>query len=369
MQKNSEERNQFFKELYEKCSNETVYSVIETAESMGVSYEQVETWARNKKLNRILQKCRAMCAQHTRDSFPSSTFDYEKYTRYLLENDDDEAQAYADAQEKFRLEKEAERKAAKIKEEQEKERRKGITLARYPDSIPQKNESKTSSNLPGLAVIQNNQLSQWHEQRTLAEEERLTVWREKQAKEHTGHCVQKNEAKSTDETIYLEPKFDNPDLTYEEKSDIYNATLCAATGTSNALVADIIISSASTAIHRSNWPDIAQVTTATQDALLAMNPNDLFEGMLCSRLWVLHNQSMHYMNRAALPDASTTTIDLNINRAAKLMRVHTETLEALNKHRRKGEQKVTVQHVNVGNGGQAIVTGEFTRGGGVNAKK
>ena len=104
------------------------------------------------------------------------------------------------------------------------------------------------------------------------------------------------------------------------------------------------------------------MTTATQDALVAMKPNDIFEGMLCGRLWALHNQAMNYMSRAAQPDATTATIDLNINRATKLMRVHTETLDALNKHRRKGEQRVTVQHVNVSNGGQAIVAGDFTPG-------
>ena len=63
------------------------------------------------------------------------------------------------------------------------------------------------------------------------------------------------------------------------------------------------------------------------------------------------------------------TIDLNINRATKLMRLHNETLEALNRYRRKGEQRITIQHVQVNDGGQAIVAGEMSRGGGDVHKK
>ena len=40
-------------------------------------------------------------------------------------------------------------------------------------------------------------------------------------------------------------------------------------------------------------------------------------------------------------------------------------LEALNRHRGKGQQKVTVEHVTVNAGGQAIVGAVATSGGGV----
>ena len=41
--------------------------------------------------------------------------------------------------------------------------------------------------------------------------------------------------------------------------------------------------------------------------------------------------------------------------APKLSRTHATLLEALNRHRGKGQQKVTVEHVHAHNGGQAIV--------------
>ena len=41
--------------------------------------------------------------------------------------------------------------------------------------------------------------------------------------------------------------------------------------------------------------------------------------------------------------------------APKLSRTHATLLEALNRHRGKGQQKVTVEHVHAHSGGQAIV--------------
>jgi hypothetical protein len=45
----------------------------------------------------------------------------------------------------------------------------------------------------------------------------------------------------------------------------------------------------------------------------------------------------------------------NLNQANKLSRTYSILLEALNRHRGKGQQKVTVEHVHVHSGGQAIV--------------
>jgi hypothetical protein len=52
-----------------------------------------------------------------------------------------------------------------------------------------------------------------------------------------------------------------------------------------------------------------------------------------------------------------------LNQANKLSRTYATLLEALNRHRGKGQQKVTVEHVHVHEGGQAIV-GNVTPGEG-----
>ena len=54
---------------------------------------------------------------------------------------------------------------------------------------------------------------------------------------------------------------------------------------------------------------------------------------------------------------------LNLNAANKLSRTYTTLLDALNRHRGKGQQVVRVEHVTVQAGGQAIV-GSVTQGGG-----
>ena len=54
----------------------------------------------------------------------------------------------------------------------------------------------------------------------------------------------------------------------------------------------------------------------------------------------------------------------NLAQANKLSRTFATLLEALNRHRGKGQQKVTVEHVHVHSGGQAVVGVVETQGGG-----
>ena len=47
--------------------------------------------------------------------------------------------------------------------------------------------------------------------------------------------------------------------------------------------------------------------------------------------------------------------DLNLKHATRLMSVYERQVAALDKHRGKGQQNLTVKHVHVAEGGQAIV--------------
>jgi hypothetical protein len=58
----------------------------------------------------------------------------------------------------------------------------------------------------------------------------------------------------------------------------------------------------------------------------------------------------------------------NLNQANKLSRTYATLLDTLNRHRGKGQQKVTVEHVHVHEGGQAIVGNVESRGGGFASK-
>jgi hypothetical protein len=64
-----------------------------------------------------------------------------------------------------------------------------------------------------------------------------------------------------------------------------------------------------------------------------------------------------------IPDQSFEGRRENLTQATKISRTFAMLLDALNRHRGKGQQKVTVEHVHVHSGGQAIVgTVERARG-------
>lgn len=71
---------------------------------------------------------------------------------------------------------------------------------------------------------------------------------------------------------------------------------------------------------------------------------------------------MERYRRAMIGEQTFEGRDNNLKHAAKLSRAYAELLGALDKHRGKGQQRVTVEHVHVHQGGRAIV-GAVTRGG------
>jgi hypothetical protein len=85
--------------------------------------------------------------------------------------------------------------------------------------------------------------------------------------------------------------------------------------------------------------------------------------MVAAQLVASHNAAMECYRRAMIAEQSFEGRKENLNQANKLSRTHSTLLEALNRHRGKGQQKVTVEHVHVHNGGQAIVGN--VEGGGV----
>ena len=94
---------------------------------------------------------------------------------------------------------------------------------------------------------------------------------------------------------------------------------------------------------------------AAVDALMGIAPRDEFEGMIASQLVACHNASMECYRRAMIGEQTFEGRRENLAQANKLSRTFATLLEALNRHRGKGQQKVTVEHVHVHSGGQAIV--------------
>jgi hypothetical protein len=98
-------------------------------------------------------------------------------------------------------------------------------------------------------------------------------------------------------------------------------------------------------------------------ALNGINPRDEVEGMLGAQMVACHNAAMECFRRAMLSEQTFEGRKENLTQANKLTRSYTTLMDALGRHRGKGQQKVTVEHVHVHAGGQAIVG--TVEGGGV----
>jgi hypothetical protein len=86
----------------------------------------------------------------------------------------------------------------------------------------------------------------------------------------------------------------------------------------------------------------------------SIKPNDQVEAMLGAQMAAVHITTMkflqHFPRIQSLPQQDAAERAFN-----KLTRTFTMQMDALKRYRTGGEQKVTVQHVTVGEGGQAIV--------------
>ncbi len=102
--------------------------------------------------------------------------------------------------------------------------------------------------------------------------------------------------------------------------------------------------------------------------LNGIQPQDEIEGMLAVQMIAVHNMAMETMKRAMITDQTFEGAEANINRATKMLRTFNAQMEALKRYRTGGQQKVTVEHVHVTAGGQAIV-GVVNRGEGNDGRR
>ena len=85
---------------------------------------------------------------------------------------------------------------------------------------------------------------------------------------------------------------------------------------------------------------------------------------MAAHLIAAHNATMECFRRAMLPEATFEGRREALNQANKLSRTYVTLIGALNKYRGKGQQRVTVEHVHVHAGGQAVVGTIEQKGGG-----
>lgn len=84
-------------------------------------------------------------------------------------------------------------------------------------------------------------------------------------------------------------------------------------------------------------------------------PKDAAEGMMAAEIVSVHNKAMRFMHEAEFASPGSDDENYKLTHAMKLMSLSARLIQSLKAHRSKGEQKITVERVNVQSGGQAIV--------------
>ena len=106
--------------------------------------------------------------------------------------------------------------------------------------------------------------------------------------------------------------------------------------------------------NESNQDELRRLIIQLQD----INPKGAIEEMLATQMIGTHKlilQTMRVSNAMSVGMLSPQIMIGYIGSLTKLSRTFMAQTEALNKHRGKGQQKMTVEHVHVNSGGQAII--------------
>jgi hypothetical protein len=93
--------------------------------------------------------------------------------------------------------------------------------------------------------------------------------------------------------------------------------------------------------HACGPPERGTLASPAVVALAAIGPKDELEGMIAAQLLAAHNATMECYRRAMLPEQTSEGRSENLNQANKLSRTYVVLLDALNRQRGKGQQKVT----------------------------
>ena len=98
------------------------------------------------------------------------------------------------------------------------------------------------------------------------------------------------------------------------------------------------------------------------DAAMAAQARNSIEKMLCHQLAAAHHTAMRLIEHSTNPNLQAGEVARFTNASARMMDVYQAGCLALLKLKTKGQQRVLVQYVNVGSGGQAVVAGRVDRG-------
>ena len=85
-----------------------------------------------------------------------------------------------------------------------------------------------------------------------------------------------------------------------------------------------------------------------------IRPQNEIEGMLAAQMIAVHSAAIECFCRATLAGQGIEARDMNLHHAERFVAIYTRQLEALDKHRSKGNQTLTVKQVMVDSGDATV---------------
>lgn len=112
----------------------------------------------------------------------------------------------------------------------------------------------------------------------------------------------------------------------------------------------------------SEGKDMAGALNVATAAMAGIAPRDEAEGLLAAQMAATHHVALDCLKKAQAAGCPQAVRELNLRYADRFLRTYATQMEALKRYRTSGQQRVTVEHVHVHQGGQAIV-GNVQHGG------
>jgi hypothetical protein len=145
--------------------------------------------------------------------------------------------------------------------------------------------------------------------------------------------------------VTLQPDF--PDLA------VAHVLLAKAMGTTDGAFLNELLVQVANASGNGPVPN-AEALNFMLAVIEGIGPRDQVEAMLAAQMAAVHNATMTFARRLNRVD-NIPQQDSALGALNKLARTFAVQMETLKRYRTGGEQRVTVQHVTVNDGGQAIV--------------
>lgn len=136
-------------------------------------------------------------------------------------------------------------------------------------------------------------------------------------------------------------------------ADVGGSLLSEALGTADMHFVQNFMNQLANVASKGHTPDSAAMNYVLS-IVKGIEPRDQTEALLGLQMAATHNMAMVFARRLAHAE-TVPGQESAANILTKLTRTFATQMEALKRYRTVGQQTVTVQHVNVNDGGQAIV--------------